>query len=182
MDSGAHLILETPTGDFYVRGGPGRAVSTGWVDMLTPAARDALHAPPDGPPPSPRLVDHLRRAIRGEDADFTDVPLPAGTPFQRAVWRATRDIPRGGTRTYAEIAVLAGHPRAARAVGQAMRRNPQPIITPCHRVVGRTGLGGFAGDPDGAPRVSIKKHLISLERRTTEVVTDPARQRDLSRK
>lgn len=79
-------------------------------------------------------------------------PLPApplrlqGTPFQQAVWRALRDIPLGQTCTYAQIAQAAGAPRAVRAVGAAIGRNPVSLLVPCHRVVGRDGsLTGYAG-------------------------------------
>lgn len=75
------------------------------------------------------------------------VPLdPAGTAFQQAVWRALRRIPAGATRSYAQIARLAGRPRAARAVGAAIGRNPVSILVPCHRVLGSDGsLTGYAG-------------------------------------
>ena len=73
------------------------------------------------------------------------LPLPAGTDFQRAVWAAAREIPRGQTRTYGCIADRVGRPGAARAAGAALGRNPWPIVVPCHRVVGASGdLTGFA--------------------------------------
>ncbi|MFN7287547.1 MAG: methylated-DNA--[protein]-cysteine S-methyltransferase [Burkholderiales bacterium] len=69
-----------------------------------------------------------------------------GTPFQQAVWRALQTIPRGQTLSYAQIAQTAGTPRAVRAVGAAIGRNPVSILVPCHRVVGRDGsLTGYAG-------------------------------------
>jgi O-6-methylguanine DNA methyltransferase len=77
-----------------------------------------------------------------------DEPLDPeiGTRFQHKVWAATRAIPRGQTRTYGQLAREVGTPRAARAVGQAMARNPWPVIVPCHRVVGHDGhLTGFGG-------------------------------------
>ena len=76
-----------------------------------------------------------------------DLPCaPAGTPFQRDVWRALDAIPYGQTRSYGAIATDIGRPTAVRAVGAANGRNPLSIITPCHRVVGRNGdLTGFAG-------------------------------------
>ncbi len=81
-----------------------------------------------------------------------------GTPFQRAVWAALRDIPAGGTCSYADIAARVGSPRAVRAVGSANGRNPVAIIVPCHRVIGRDGtLTGYAG---GLPR---KAALLSHE-------------------
>ena len=73
-----------------------------------------------------------------------DFPCRAqGTPFQRKVWAALRDIPYGETRTYGDIARAIGQPKAARAVGMANNRNPIYIATPCHRVIGADGgIGG----------------------------------------
>ena len=87
------------------------------------------------------------------------VPLsPHGTEFQRAVWKALRDIPYGQTRTYGEIAGLVGRPKAARAVGMANHDNPLLIFTPCHRVVGKGGaLTGFACG------LEVKRRLLELE-------------------
>jgi methylated-DNA-[protein]-cysteine S-methyltransferase len=69
-----------------------------------------------------------------------------GTPFQRRVWEMLQTIPQGKTTTYGEIARAIGSPRAVRAVGAAVGRNPVSIFIPCHRVIGRDGsLTGFAG-------------------------------------
>lgn len=87
------------------------------------------------------------------------------TAFQREVYRATVEIPFAETRTYAWVAHRIGHPQACRAVGQALSKNPFPIIIPCHRVVpAQGGLGGFMGnnDPASAP-VNSKKRLIERE-------------------
>jgi methylated-DNA-[protein]-cysteine S-methyltransferase len=73
-----------------------------------------------------------------------DVDLP--TQFQRIVWAEIRNIPFGQTKSYAEIAVSIGKPKAARAVGMACNRNPVNILIPCHRVIGSGGnLTGYAG-------------------------------------
>ena len=78
--------------------------------------------------------------------------------FQRAVWAALRQIPRGATRSYGEIARASGRPAAVRAVGAAVGRNPLSVIVPCHRVLGADGsLTGYAG---GLPR---KQALLRLE-------------------
>jgi O-6-methylguanine DNA methyltransferase len=87
------------------------------------------------------------------------IDIAAGTPFQRRVWAALRRIPRGRTRTYAEIARAVGRPGAARAVGAACGANPVPLVVPCHRVVAAGGLGGFGL---GA---SLKRALLAAERR-----------------
>ncbi len=85
--------------------------------------------------------------------DFSEV-----TKFQKAVYQAAVSIPCGETRSYAWIAYNIGCPQAARAVGQALKRNPLPILVPCHRVVQASGrLGGFAGG------VILKNDLLKLE-------------------
>jgi O-6-methylguanine DNA methyltransferase len=80
-----------------------------------------------------------------------------GTAFQTAVWRELKKIPRGQTRTYGEIAAAIGRPTAVRAVGAACGANPLPVLIPCHRVVAKTGIGGFSG---GLP---WKRLLLELE-------------------
>ena len=113
------------------------------------------------------LPQLLRRYARGEPVlsgvegpvAFPDsLDLAGVTPFQRAVWLATRDIPYGETRSYGWLAARVGQPGAARAVGQALATNPWPIIVPCHRVVGADGgLGGYGGGLD------MKERLLRLE-------------------
>ena len=74
---------------------------------------------------------------------------PAGTPFQKQVWRALCTIPFGRTCCYSDIAGRIGRPGAVRAVGGANRRNPIAIVVPCHRVIGRDGaLTGYSGGLD----------------------------------
>lgn len=79
-----------------------------------------------------------------------DLPLDArGTPFQRRVWEALREIPFGQTISYAELARRTGDVKAVRAVGAANGRNPIPLVVPCHRVIGADGsLVGFGGGLD----------------------------------
>jgi methylated-DNA-[protein]-cysteine S-methyltransferase len=89
-----------------------------------------------------------------------DVPLDLSflSPFARDVLRALARVPFGGTITYGELAVRAGHADAARAVGSVMRLNPVPIIVPCHRVLSASGaLGGWSGPP------GMKERLLALE-------------------
>jgi methylated-DNA-[protein]-cysteine S-methyltransferase len=83
----------------------------------------------------------------GSCAPLSELPLdPQGSEFQRCVWRALREIPLGATASYGEIARRIGRPGAARAVGDANRRNPISIAIPCHRVIGGDGrLVGYAG-------------------------------------
>lgn len=112
-------------------------------------------------PKHPVLVqteNELKEYFAGQLREFT-VPLDMrGTPFQKEVWEALLGIPFGETRTYGQLAVQLGNPRATRAVGAANGRNPVAIIAPCHRVIGSTGkLTGFAGG------LGAKAHLLELE-------------------
>lgn len=88
-----------------------------------------------------------------------DLPLrPQGTEFQRRVWAALLDIPYGETRTYKEVAIKVGSPKAFRAVGMANNKNPLPIVIPCHRVIGSNKkLIGYEGG------LEIKKRLLMVE-------------------
>ena len=114
--------------------------------------------------PSTRLFNDLIKRFQayfsGQTVDFPDELDYSGfTPFQRGVWEATRQIPYGQTRSYGWVAQQMGKPGAARAVGQALGKNPFPIIVPCHRVLaGDGGLGGFSGG------LEIKKSLLALEK------------------
>ena len=93
--------------------------------------------------------------------DF-EVPVsPLGTAHDIKVWQAMVAIPYGQTRSYGEIAAVIGS--AAQAVGNACGRNPMPIIIPCHRIVGRHGIGGFSGSR-GDETVSVKHWLLKHER------------------
>lgn len=105
-----------------------------------------------------RAAQVVERASGGPGAE---VPLDlGGTGFQRRVWAALREIPRGGTATYAEVARRIGMPSAARAVANACGANRVAIVVPCHRVVRTDGsLGGYRSG------VERKKRLLEAERR-----------------
>ncbi len=109
------------------------------------------------------LVERLKVYFSGHRATFPDeLDLSQATPFQRQVWEMTRLIPYSETRSYLWVAEQIKRPRAARAVGQALGRNPMPVIVPCHRVVASNGrLGGFSGG------VEMKRHLLWLEASNT---------------
>lgn len=106
------------------------------------------------------LAERLTRYFEGVRTDFPDViDLSGATPFQRRVWRVARLISYGETRSYGWIAQQLHKPGAARAVGQALGRNPLPIIVPCHRVLAGDGkLGGFTGG------LGMKRYLLALEK------------------
>lgn len=86
------------------------------------------------------------------------------TPFQQLVYTTISEIPHGETRTYGWVAGRLGRHAATRAVGQALRNNPFPILIPCHRVVSVTSLGGFMGSIDPSrPELDLKRRLQGLE-------------------
>ncbi len=115
---------------------------------------------------SPRLfqdlMDRFILYFSGRVIDFPDrLDLSGGTPFQRQVWETAKLIPYGQTQSYGWIARQMGNPKAVRAVGQALGKNPLPIIVPCHRVLASGGkLGGFSSGLD------LKRRLLSLENPT----------------
>ena len=141
------LSLHTPVGDITVFEEDDAIVSLdwGWVPDQSPSpvlerAREQLHAYFDG------------------DLTEFNLPLaPAGTEYQRAVWRALCAIPYGETCSYRDIVARAGG--SPRSVGQANGHNPIPVIIPCHRVVAATHIGGYSGG-DGLP---TKRWLLALE-------------------
>jgi methylated-DNA-[protein]-cysteine S-methyltransferase len=152
-------------------GGTGDALTAIWL----PSGRDRLEPDPD----CIESAAPFAEAVRQLDAYFAgtlrrfDLPLaPAGTPFQREVWQALREIPYGETVSYGELARRIGRPSAVRAVGAANGQNPLSIVIPCHRVIGSDGrLVGYGG---GLP---AKSALLELERRGAGTPARPARPR-----
>jgi methylated-DNA-[protein]-cysteine S-methyltransferase len=116
-----------------------------------------------GPPPEvERLMAEVRRYLAGERVDFRGVALDLEgvSPFHRKVYDAARSIGWGQTASYADLARIAGSPAAARAVGQALARNPVAIVVPCHRILASGGtLGGFSAYGGR----SAKECLLALE-------------------
>jgi methylated-DNA-[protein]-cysteine S-methyltransferase len=109
------------------------------------AARDAIVALLDG---------------KKSDLSFIALDMEQVPPFHRRVYEAARTIPPGGTLTYGDVAALLGERGAARAVGQALGRNPFAIVVPCHRVLAAGGkMGGFSANGG----VSTKQRLLSIE-------------------
>jgi methylated-DNA-[protein]-cysteine S-methyltransferase len=110
-------------------------------------------------------IDHIARHLAGDAADLSTIPLDlAGVPpFFRRVYEVTRAVPSGELRTYAEIAVAAGSPSAMRAVGQALAKNPFPIVVPCHRVIAAGNAPGGFSAPGG---LDTKARLLAIEGRS----------------
>jgi methylated-DNA-[protein]-cysteine S-methyltransferase len=137
-----HVAYEVETwgvGELWLEGS--RVV---WHDLPFPRA-----AKPDGE--GGELVERLRAYFDGADESFedVDVDLEYETPFLEQCAYALRAVPRGEVVTYGELAARAARPRAARAGGTVMNRNPIPIVLPCHRVIGANGkLVGYGGGLD----------------------------------
>lgn len=109
-----------------------------------------------------RLLDEAERQLKqffkGTRQKFKLPFAPKGTLFQLAVWKELEKISYGSTLSYADVAMRIGRPKASRAVGAAIGRNPLCIFVPCHRVVGSSGkLTGFAGG------LAAKDALLKLE-------------------
>jgi methylated-DNA-[protein]-cysteine S-methyltransferase len=107
----------------------------------------------------PLVKKELREYFEKGREEFTQkIAFARGTDFDREVWLALREVPYGETRTYKWLAGRIGKPNASRAVGQALGRNPIPIILPCHRIIESDGsLGGYSGGVD------IKRRLLDME-------------------
>jgi methylated-DNA-[protein]-cysteine S-methyltransferase len=147
----------------------GRGVTSVWLPEQTDhqtrgrvAHRfpQALESTP--PPFVAHAIDGIVALLAGERRDLTDVPLDldSSPEFHRRVYEVTRTITPGMTLSYGEIASRVGEPDAARAVGQALGRNPIPIIVPCHRVLAADGgTGGFSA-PGGT---ATKLQLLAIE-------------------
>lgn len=170
----AFLTLADPRGPFQVAATSRGVVAAGWTDSREAfaeaiARRLGARLVPD------RAADDVLRRIRptierilaGEPAS-TDIPLDLTdrSAFDRAVLEAVQAIAPGETASYGEVARRVGAPRAARAVGGAVGRNPISMIVPCHRVIAADGtIGGYGGDgPAGrAEALEWKRELLLRE-------------------
>lgn len=105
----------------------------------------------------------LTEYFAGQRKSFTlPLSISKGTIFQKKVWQALQEIPYGKICTYKEIAEVVASPKAVRAIGQANRMNPLPIVIPCHRVIGQNGqLTGYMGNSEDG--IAIKRCLLELE-------------------
>ncbi|HWT93453.1 MAG TPA: methylated-DNA--[protein]-cysteine S-methyltransferase [Solirubrobacteraceae bacterium] len=116
------------------------------------------------PPAVAAVIGRIRALLDGAADDLADVELDeAGVPdFHRRVYAVARSIGPGRTLTYGEVARALGEPGAAQAVGQALGRNPFPIVVPCHRVLAAGGASGGFSAPGGT---ATKLRLLALEGR-----------------
>jgi len=149
-----HVVLAAPMGRLGVV-----IHDDGLEDVSFLGQRARLKSPRT--PLERRICRQLRMYFANPRVLF-DIPLATGgTPFQQRVWRMLRKIPPGETCSYGELARrLRTSPRA---VGNACRANPIPIVIPCHRVVAAGGIGGFMGER-GGKAVRLKHWLLEHER------------------
>jgi methylated-DNA-[protein]-cysteine S-methyltransferase len=156
----------TPIGELVlVADGEGRLRATHWTDHQSDLGAllrrqygekgFTLEPAPDPGGLTARVASYFEGDLRA--IDVLPVAL-VGTPFQRAVWTALRDIPCGSTTSYSALAHRIGRPSAVRAVGLANGANPVGVVVPCHRVVGANGsLVGYGGG------ISRKRWLLDHE-------------------
>jgi methylated-DNA-[protein]-cysteine S-methyltransferase len=121
------------------------------------------------PPPhtaTAAILNLMEEYLAGKAVELPLAPLDLSglTPFALRVLSALRQVPRGSTISYAELAKLARCPNGARAVGNVLRHNPFPLFFPCHRVVNSNGaIGGFMGKTGKHPAVQLKLQLLRYE-------------------
>lgn len=106
------------------------------------------------------VAKNIRKYFSNPRTSFDCELQTAGTAFQQRVWLQLQKIPPGQVRTYGELANELN--TSPRAVGNACRANPVPLVIPCHRVVAKNGLGGFAGNTKGQT-VDVKRWLLNFE-------------------
>jgi methylated-DNA-[protein]-cysteine S-methyltransferase len=157
----AYKMMKSPVGELKLIASDKGLAAILWEKdnpkrvRLGPVVEDKHH------PVLREVEGQLKDYFAGERRTFSLTLDAAGTEFQKKVWKALLAIPFGETRSYAQIARQIGHPKAVRAVGAAIGRNPLSIIAPCHRVIGSNGkLTGFAGG------LKTKACLLDLESRT----------------
>ncbi|MGA0602247.1 methylated-DNA--[protein]-cysteine S-methyltransferase [Caulobacter sp. KR2-114] len=168
--SQSFVIFDTDIGDCALIWG-----ERGIVGAMLPESRvrervarrfpDAIEAEPTGP--VAQAVADVRALMRGDAADLTGVQLDYrdAPELWRRVWDIARAIPPGETLTYGDIARRLGDVALSQQVGQALGKNPIPIIVPCHRVVAAGGRTGGFSAPGG---VATKMRMLSIERARTD--------------
>ncbi len=113
--------------------------------------------------------NELQAYFSNQLVSFTvPIHLTTGTAFQQKVWHALQEIPYGTVVSYQDVAKMIDSPKAQQAVGQANKRNPLPIIIPCHRVIGKNNqLVGYSGSRDEG--LVIKQFLLDIENKQKRV-------------
>ncbi|MFG3253039.1 methylated-DNA--[protein]-cysteine S-methyltransferase [Streptomyces sp. NPDC048172] len=152
-----HTTIDSPTGPLTLVADEKGALTGVYMENQRHRPPQETFGVPD-PDAFGEVTAQLRAYFAGDLKEF-DLPLALdGTPFQRTVWQALREIPYGETVSYGELAERIGKPNASRAVGLANGKNPVSIIVPCHRVLGTNGsLTGYGGG------LGRKRSLLDFE-------------------
>jgi O-6-methylguanine DNA methyltransferase len=160
-DTSAHTTIDSPIGPLTLVTREGGLAGIYMTEHrhIPPQETFGPRVTVTGHPVLARTAEQLAAYFAGEAPTFDIGLSTSGTPFQRRVWAALRDIPYGETVSYGELAAVLGQPTASRAVGLANGKNPVSIIVPCHRVVGADGsMTGYGGG------VERKRWLLGFER------------------
>ena len=168
MDQVEYVLFKTPVGYCALAWNVTGLVAVQLPERSAAATRARLRrrfpgARASSPPRRVRqAIAAIERLLRGGRDTLAAIPLDLSrcSPFHRRVYEIARTIPAGETWTYGALAARAGSPGAARAVGQAMARNPFPLVVPCHRV---TGAQGWAGGFSAHGGVDTKFRLLRIE-------------------
>lgn len=154
----SYTVMKSPVGDIILIADKENLCAIYWPNQKPDNKKFPDIERKDGSKVLRSAVKQLNSYFAGNSEKF-DIPLrPVGTDFQERVWKALRSIKYGKTVSYGDIAKKIGNPKAVRAVGAAIGKNPLSIIVPCHRVIGSNGkLTGFAG------ALGTKEFLLNLE-------------------
>jgi methylated-DNA-[protein]-cysteine S-methyltransferase len=144
-------------------GAMGLCFSNGFLTRLDFIEQPDAHFVQGTHPSITQLIQEIQHYFSGRLQAFQTLLSPSGTAFQQAVWQRLLAIPYGQVATYGQLAFdLKTSPRA---VGNACRQNPISLLIPCHRVVAKDGLGGYAGNREGH-FISMKTWLLDHEKAT----------------
>jgi methylated-DNA-[protein]-cysteine S-methyltransferase len=172
MPVAGFTLFDTAIGPCGIAWGPRGIVGVRLPERHATATRERLQrrypdVPAASPPPEvQRAIDDIIALLRGESRELTNVVLDMGgiPAFRQRLYAALRNIPAGSTITYSDLAMRIGDGCTARDVGEAMGKNPFPIIVPCHRVLAANGkMGGFSA-PGG---VATKLRMLNIEQART---------------
>lgn len=155
-----YLSLQTPIGYLGLEAFEDKLCRVSFIGLDRPADSDKHSHLRPIPTCLAETSAHLLAYFQHKTPITHQGEIPQGTPFQRKVWQALITIPFATTITYGELATRLQ--TSARAIGNACRENPLPVIIPCHRVVSKQGLGGYAGFTAGE-KMNIKKWLLKHE-------------------
>ncbi len=169
MAAASYATFDTPIGTCAILWRAGRIVGTALPAGITERLGDLVRrrhpgAAEAGPPPVVRaVIGDIVALLSGEPLDLMDAPLDLTGlgDFERRVYAIARGIPPGETRTYGDLARELGDVALARRVGQALGRNPFPIVVPCHRILAAGGKTGGFSAPGG---IDTKFRILEIER------------------